>query len=328
MTTDHTPALAAEVPAPSTLEPQALAVLAEDSQAVTLDRQMWINRLMALVDEHWSDSSAAKHRSREAILAHVESAGRHWAAFAFLRAAPPPVAPALADLNRDALIDIIRQGLSLTWHCHRVWGAWSVGTMSEDDFSPVDESDTPEELADAILARFAVAAPAAVPARNEPHEPQGARAGSSGSALGRSDARPSGSILGEEPVAHSDDAQFLRDALEAWEGSHCGGDCIAAPCGTCDGTMRTVGKGQRLQEALDDARAQLADLAAATQPLRQPLTEAEAEDAQDLDADGEPFTGERLADWLDKKWLRHHELEDRAAANWIRARITTRSPKP
>jgi len=64
-----------------------------------------------------------------------------------------------AAMSRNALIDIIRQGLSCTYHCSRVWMAWSVGTMSEDDFSPVDESDTPEDFADAILARFPAAAP-------------------------------------------------------------------------------------------------------------------------------------------------------------------------
>jgi hypothetical protein len=60
-------------------------------------------------------------------------------------------------ISRDALIEKIAEGLRDTWHCTRVWEAWSVGTMSEEDFSPVDESDTPAELADAILAMLAVA---------------------------------------------------------------------------------------------------------------------------------------------------------------------------
>ena len=63
-------------------------------------------------------------------------------------------------IDRDALIDAIAQGLHGTWHCTRVWEAWHVGTMSQDDFEPVDESETPTEIADAVLALLA-APPAA-----------------------------------------------------------------------------------------------------------------------------------------------------------------------
>lgn len=63
-------------------------------------------------------------------------------------------------IERDALIDAIAQGLHGTWHCTRVWEAWHVGTMSQDDFEPVDESETPTEIADAVLALLA-APPAA-----------------------------------------------------------------------------------------------------------------------------------------------------------------------
>ena len=37
-----------------------------------------------------------------------------------------------------------------------------------------------------------------------------------------------------------------------------------------------------------------------------------------LDIDGEPYTAERLAAWLDAKYARHGEDEDRQAAAWIR----------
>ena len=63
-------------------------------------------------------------------------------------------------IDRDALIDAIAQGLHGTWHCTRVWEAWHVGTMSQDDFEPVDESETPTEIADAVLVLLA-APPAA-----------------------------------------------------------------------------------------------------------------------------------------------------------------------
>ena len=58
-------------------------------------------------------------------------------------------------IDRDALIDAIAQGLHGTWHCTRVWEAWHVGTMSQDDFEPVDESETPTEIADAVLSILA-----------------------------------------------------------------------------------------------------------------------------------------------------------------------------
>ena len=58
-------------------------------------------------------------------------------------------------IDRDALIDAIAQGLHGTWHCTRVWEAWHVGTMSQDDFEPADETETPTEIADAVLALLA-----------------------------------------------------------------------------------------------------------------------------------------------------------------------------
>ena len=70
-----------------------------------------------------------------------------------------PVAPAASTPSKEVLTDAIAAGLRDTYHCTRVWSAWGVGTMSEDDFSPVDESDTPAELADAVLALFASAPP-------------------------------------------------------------------------------------------------------------------------------------------------------------------------
>lgn len=58
-------------------------------------------------------------------------------------------------LSREALHDLIARHLGDTYHCTRVWSAWRVGTMSESDFEPVDESDTPWEIADAILPAVA-----------------------------------------------------------------------------------------------------------------------------------------------------------------------------
>jgi hypothetical protein len=55
-------------------------------------------------------------------------------------------------ITPEALAELIAPMLAGTYHCNRVWSAWHVGTMSEDDFAPVEESDTPHEIADAILA--------------------------------------------------------------------------------------------------------------------------------------------------------------------------------
>lgn len=70
--------------------------------------------------------------------------------------AAPPASP-----DRQALIDLIAEGLHDTYHCLRVWNAWNVGTMTQEDFEPVDESDTPAEIADSIMNLLA--APPAEP---------------------------------------------------------------------------------------------------------------------------------------------------------------------
>lgn len=72
------------------------------------------------------------------------------------RRTPPeqPAAPSVAPEppTREALAEIVRSHLTSTYHCTRVWEAWSVGTMTEDDFEPASESGMAEDIADAILA--------------------------------------------------------------------------------------------------------------------------------------------------------------------------------
>ena len=53
----------------------------------------------------------------------------------------------------EELRDILSEGVAGTFHCTRVWAAWGVGTMSQEDFEPVDESDTPAELARAVMTK-------------------------------------------------------------------------------------------------------------------------------------------------------------------------------
>jgi hypothetical protein len=59
-----------------------------------------------------------------------------------------------AVFNIDSATDLIAEALKGTYHCNRVWAAWGVGTMSEDDFSPVEESETPREIAEALAAKL------------------------------------------------------------------------------------------------------------------------------------------------------------------------------
>lgn len=62
---------------------------------------------------------------------------------AALAQAPQPVAgPAQQDDARDARIrDAIAKEIGDLYYCGRVWEAWGVGTMSQDDFTQVDQMD-------------------------------------------------------------------------------------------------------------------------------------------------------------------------------------------
>lgn len=57
----------------------------------------------------------------------------------------------------STLTSAIAGALSGTWHCMRVWEAWHHGTMSEDDFEPVAESETPREIAEIVAGMYASA---------------------------------------------------------------------------------------------------------------------------------------------------------------------------
>lgn len=59
--------------------------------------------------------------------------------------------------EREALRDIIAEAIGGdTYDCTRVWSAWGVGTMSDDDFVPVVEQDERlYEIADSVLTAVA-----------------------------------------------------------------------------------------------------------------------------------------------------------------------------
>jgi hypothetical protein len=70
------------------------------------------------------------------------------AALAFIPADTPAAKVTVEGAVRDALYDALGEALD----CTRVWEAWSYGTMTEDDFSPVrDDEARMEELTQAAL---------------------------------------------------------------------------------------------------------------------------------------------------------------------------------
>lgn len=73
---------------------------------------------------------------------------------AMLAAAPPSPQPpaAQATLTTERIAEIVRDHLDGIYCCTRVWEAWSVGTMSEDDFVPAAEIEMADEIAAALIA--------------------------------------------------------------------------------------------------------------------------------------------------------------------------------
>ena len=52
---------------------------------------------------------------------------------------------------RDKIADILTSNLGDAYFCQRVWSAWNVGTMSEDDFEIVNESESITDIVDEII---------------------------------------------------------------------------------------------------------------------------------------------------------------------------------
>lgn len=61
----------------------------------------------------------------------------------------------------ENLRSLISDHLTSMYACTRVWEAWGVGTMTEDDFTPARETDFVEDLARAIEAAALTTPPAA-----------------------------------------------------------------------------------------------------------------------------------------------------------------------
>lgn len=54
----------------------------------------------------------------------------------------------------EQIADIVREHLTAAYVCNRVWEAWYVGTMGQEDFVEASETDMADEIAAAIVERF------------------------------------------------------------------------------------------------------------------------------------------------------------------------------
>jgi hypothetical protein len=52
----------------------------------------------------------------------------------------------------EQIADLVRDHLTSVYVCTRVWNAWRVGTMTEDDFIPASEIEMADEIAEAVFA--------------------------------------------------------------------------------------------------------------------------------------------------------------------------------
>ncbi len=51
----------------------------------------------------------------------------------------------------EKLKEILQKNLADSYFCNRVWSAWSYGTMTEDDFEEVNESENIYDIIKEIL---------------------------------------------------------------------------------------------------------------------------------------------------------------------------------
>lgn len=98
------------------------------------------------------DDGRTSEQKADAVLRWIEHQGKH----VFVSASSQPTEPA-ADV-RARVLDAVADNLRGLYYCNRVWSAWSVGTMGEDDFSPAEEDD--DVIANITNAVMATLAPA------------------------------------------------------------------------------------------------------------------------------------------------------------------------
>jgi hypothetical protein len=86
-----------------------------------------------------------------------------WRPMAFITSTTQPAQPAVQE--PVGLRDALTKALTSTYVCGRVWEAWNVGTMTENDFQPAAECD---ELLDELVHAVTTIPSAAQPAAQEP----------------------------------------------------------------------------------------------------------------------------------------------------------------
>lgn len=60
----------------------------------------------------------------------------------------------------DRVSDAIRENLLGVYYCNRVWEAWFVGTMSHEDFIPLEDcEDVIQNITSAVVAALKTAPP-------------------------------------------------------------------------------------------------------------------------------------------------------------------------
>lgn len=58
----------------------------------------------------------------------------------------------ISDDDKERAMEAVSEVLGDAYFCTRVWAAWSYRTMSENDFTPVNDSaSTLAEIVDAVL---------------------------------------------------------------------------------------------------------------------------------------------------------------------------------
>ena len=78
-----------------------------------------------------------------------------------------------------------------------------------------------------------------------------------------------------------------------------------------------LGLGERLRGYADAWKADVDELRAEVERLRSDQPQDQSQD-QSICGDDGPITPEECARWLEAQYARHGELEDRAAAQWLR----------
>lgn len=138
--------------------------------ATTRATRFWVGTNAAGdIAQFWTAEPTAEDHPALAISAHVVMPlGSNGAPAGFEPIAASAdqaagVVPAeLTDAQREQVRDAVAQALTGIYYCGRVWSAWQVGTMGEDDFTPAAEvNDVLTEITDAAINAITLAASAA-----------------------------------------------------------------------------------------------------------------------------------------------------------------------